>query len=192
MMPVYYIPNAEVNTRDVTACQNVWNMILEDQSPKWLERVQSGDKKYPSCITWFYNVFYERLFNVHPLCRPLFTKGIESIGSFLVQMVSMSLSMLRDNAKFKRLMAELAKRHCERGVKASEYGIIGEVLFYSLRVCLGETVYSTSVETAWKKIFSVMLKEIVPLCVNYERTGIINVGDARSSNSDSKKSGERA
>jgi hemoglobin-like flavoprotein len=98
-------------------------------------------------------------------------KGIESVGAFLVQMVSMSLSQLRDPTKFKKTMTSLAARHCERGVKASEYGVIGEVLFYSLKKCLGEETYTTSVEISWKKIYSVMLREIVPLVVRYERTG---------------------
>jgi hemoglobin-like flavoprotein len=171
MMPVYYHASAEVTNRDITACQNVWNLILEDQSPSFLEYKKATDNPPPTCIIWFYHVFYERLFNIHPLCRPLFTKGVESVGSFLVQMVSMSLSQLRDVTKFKKTMTSLAARHCERGVKASEYGVIGEVLFYSLKKCLGEEIYTNSVETSWKKIYSVMLREIVPLVVNYERTG---------------------
>mmetsp|Transcript_9930 Transcript_9930/g.10431 ORF Transcript_9930/g.10431 Transcript_9930/m.10431 type:complete len:223 (+) Transcript_9930:107-775(+) len=171
MMPVYFIPQAEVISRDINSCQDVWNLILDDRSPAYLEYIKKANPPPTSCIVWFYSVFYERLFNVHPLCRPLFTKGIESIGSFLVQMVSMSLGQLRDPSKFKKTMTSLAARHCERGVKASEYGVIGEVLFYTLKKCLGDETYTTEIDTAWKKVFSVMLREIVPLVVNYERTG---------------------
>lgn len=84
-MPVYYIADAEVTNRDITACQNVWNLILDDQSEAYLEYKKSTDSPHGSCIIWFYHVFYERLFNIHPLCRPLFTKGVESVGAFLVQ-----------------------------------------------------------------------------------------------------------
>lgn len=187
MMPVYYIPKAEVTTRDITACQNVWNLIVEDKSDAFTEFKKNDPSSAPeTCIIWFYHVFYERLFNVHPLCRPLFTKGVESVGAFLVQMVSMSLSQLRDSQKFEKTMTSLAARHCERGVKASEYGVIGEVLFYTLQKCLGPNAYTPSVETSWKKVFSVMLRIIVPLAVRYERTGKL-ISDPPSAGSEEAK-----
>jgi hemoglobin-like flavoprotein len=187
MMPVYFVANVEVTNRDITCCQNVWNLILDDQSPGYIEHKTSNEQAHPTCIVWFYHVFYERLFNIHPLCRPLFTKGVESVGAFLVQMVSMSLSQLRDSSKFQKTMTALAARHCERGVKASEYGVIGEVLFYSLRRCLGEGTYTPVVETAWKKIYSSMLRIIVPLVVTYERTGKLVSDPQNSSEADKRK-----
>lgn len=87
-------------------------------------------------------------------------------------------------------MTSLAARHCERGVKASEYGVIGGVLFYTLQKCLGQAAYTPAVETSWKKIFSVMLREIVPLVVKYERTGnfINNEPASAGSEEDKRKS----
>jgi hemoglobin-like flavoprotein len=188
MMPVYFIPNVEVTSRDVTSCQNSWNLIIDDESAAYKAYKSSTDQAHPTCIIWFSHVFYERLFNIHPLCRPLFTKGVESVGAFLVQMVSMSLSQLRDPTKFQQTMTALAARHCERGVKASEYGTIGEVLFYSLRKCLGEEAYNPTVETAWKKIYSSMLRIIVPLVVTYERTGkLVSAGSQNSSEAEKRK-----
>ena len=218
MMPVYYIPQVEVTSNDILACQNVWNLILDEKSIEYQNYLKTitiaaaatttiatttitsttvattnNTIQPKSCIEWFYSIFYDRLFNVHPLCRPLFTKGIESLGTFLVQMISLTLSQLRDSLKFKKTMRSLAIRHCERGVKAIEYGIIGEVLFYALKKCLGLVSYTIEVENSWKKVYSAMLREIVPLVVNYERNGKITESDLRNnsgSEADKRKSTE--
>jgi hemoglobin-like flavoprotein len=89
-------------------------------------------------------------------------------------MISMSLNQCEDQDKFKKSMIDLAERHCERGVKAVEYGIIGDVLFYSLEATAGG-LYSPAVEACWKKVFSSMLAIIVPLCIRYERKGKLKI-----------------
>jgi hemoglobin-like flavoprotein len=170
MMPLYYIPNPQVTLRDTTACLSVWNAILDDASPSFILKKNEINFKFHTCREWFYHTFYERLFDIHPLCKPLFVRGVDSIGVFLVQMISMSLNQCEDPLKFQKSMKELAERHCERGVKAVEYGIIGDVLFYSLEATAGG-LYSPAVEGCWKKVFSSMLAIIVPLCIRYERKG---------------------
>jgi hypothetical protein len=116
------------------------------------------------------------------MCRPLFTSGIVSQGKFLVKMVTFILNCIKHQGKFKTTMQELAMRHCERGVRGVEYGIVGDVLFYSLHKTTGP-LYTLEVENAWKKIFSSMLSIIVPLCVEYERTGVVQCDIERLSDS---------
>jgi hemoglobin-like flavoprotein len=151
---------------------SVWNAILDDATPPYIMTKDKPGFQYPSCRVWFYNLFYERLFDIHPLCKPLFTNGVDSIGTFLVKMISMSLNQCEDKAKFQKAMIDLAERHCERGVKAVEYGIIGDVLFYTLEITAG-ALYSPPVEACWKKVYSSMLAIIVPLAVSYERKGLL-------------------
>ncbi len=45
---------------------------------------------------------------------------------------------------------------------------MGEVLFWSLRQCLGEEAYTLEVHSAWIKIYCHMLKIMVPLAVAHE------------------------
>ena len=45
---------------------------------------------------------------------------------------------------------------------------MGEVLFWSIRLCTGPTVYTYDVHQAWVKIYSRMLKTMVPLAVAHE------------------------
>lgn len=159
-----------------------WNLVIEDRSPAFAEQKTNPEFEHNTCISWFYSIFYERLFNVHPMCRPLFTSGIVSQGKFLVKMVSLILTCLKNKTKFTVTMQELAMRHCERGIRGVEYGIVGDVLFFSLRKSIG-SAYTSEVETAWKKIFSSMLAIIVPLCIQYERTGVVSCEVERVSDS---------
>jgi hypothetical protein len=59
-----------------------------------------------------------------------------------------------------------------RGVKAIEYGVVGDVLFWSLKICVGTTIFTDAVLAVWVKIFSRMLRTIVPTAVKFERQGL--------------------
>lgn len=52
-------------------------------------------------------------------------------------------------------------------------GIVGEVLFWTLREVLGIEVYTSNVHTIWIKIFCRMLTVIVPVAVAFELKGDI-------------------
>lgn len=54
-----------------------------------------------------------------------------------------------------------------RGVKAVEYGVVGDVLFWSLRTLLG-SAYTNKIHNGWTRIFSAMLAIIVPVAVAFE------------------------
>lgn len=47
-------------------------------------------------------------------------------------------------------------------------GVVGEVLFWALKRCLGEACYSAALHRAWVKIYSRMLRTIVPVAVSME------------------------
>lgn len=169
MMPVYFISDAVITDTDITCVQHSWNvLIIEDQSKEFLRSQESPTFVYSSCISWFYSVFYSRLFNVHPLFRPrLNAKGSKS-GKSLVMMIATTINGLRDKDMFTRVVSEMAKNLCWSGVKPVEYGILGEVLLYSLHVVLGSD-YTIEVDTAWRKVYSQVLDIIIPVCVAYER-----------------------
>lgn len=164
MMPVYYTHNADITPEMLNIAKDSWLLITEDKCPRKVE-VQSG-------VTLFYTTFYERLFDIHPLSKPLFKNGMQSQGKFIVKMIAMIINSLKYRDKFKKTMEDLALRHCQMGVKASEFSIVGDVLFYSLSTCLG-SAYTRDVEDTWKKIYSAMLQIIVPLCLRYEGSGTV-------------------
>lgn len=51
-------------------------------------------------------------------------------------------------------------------------GIVGEVLFWTLRKCLGIKYYSEECHIAWVKVFSRMLRTMIPVVIANEiKTG---------------------
>ena len=46
--------------------------------------------------------------------------------------------------------------------------MIGEVLLYTVKTCVGPIVYTETVHNGWAKIYSKMLDTIVPIAVTFE------------------------
>lgn len=99
---------------------------------------------------YYYNCFYERLFDIHPLARDLF-KDFNSQGKFLVKMISLSPSEKADPDKYEKTLVKLA-----------------EMLFWSICKCIDSVLYTMEVHEAWVKIYSRMLKTMVPVAVAHE------------------------
>lgn len=53
---------------------------------------------------------------------------------------------------------------------------MGEVLFWSIKQCIGAELYTPDVHVAWIKVYSRMLKTMVPVAVAYE----MKVGSTQS------------
>ena len=98
----------------------------------------------------------------------MFNSGMKSQGRALVKIVTLSLSMIDDREKFDKVMLKLAEIHNDKGVKAVEYGIMGESLIWALSKCLGPTVFTPACGRAWVRIFCRMIKIIIPVAVAYE------------------------
>lgn len=119
MMPVYYTM-VDVTAEERKLASDSWDLILHEKSPEFLSKRGTPDFPYQSCVTFFYDSFYLRLFDVHPLCKQLFKKGMKSQGKFLVKMISLALSELDDPVKFDQNLVKLSEVHYQRGVKAVE------------------------------------------------------------------------
>ncbi len=119
MMPLYYTTD-DISTEERKLAFDSWQAILNNTTPEYLARKASPDFPYGSCVIFFYDNFYLRLFDIHPMARPLFKSGMKSQGKFLVQMISLALSEVTDKEKFDRTLVKLAEIHNFRGVKAVE------------------------------------------------------------------------
>jgi len=193
MMPVYYTEES-VESSDIEIAKQKWDKILNDNAPEFVINRDKPDFEYTSCMIMFYDSFYRRLFDVHPVSKPLFKAGLKSQGKFLVKMISLAVSIIDHDDAFRDTLVKLTETHNQRGVKSVEYGIVGEVLFWTLRHCLGPD-YDPPTHNAWVKIYSRMLKVMVPVAVVFEmRNGQAQIDrfkyDDISSRDDIEKNGE--
>jgi hypothetical protein len=119
MLPVYYIDSELTQDEHRTAFDS-WDEILNDTAPDYLSSKRNKEISYPSCIAYFYDLFYNRFFDIHPMAKDLFKKGIKSQGKMLVKLISIALMEVKDSEKFQNTFQRLAEMHNRIGVKAAE------------------------------------------------------------------------
>ena len=69
MMPVFYTEEI-VSDNDVMVASASWDLVLDDQAPTYIALKANGST-IPSSIMLFYDTFYKRLFDIHPVCNTL-------------------------------------------------------------------------------------------------------------------------
>jgi hypothetical protein len=119
MLPLYFTVS-NVDSDELLMASESWRTILQDESPDYISKKTSPDFHYSSCVVYFYDSFYTRLFDIHPMAKMLFKNGMKSQGNFLVKMISLALSELEDKSRFDKTLVKLAEIHNQRGVKAVE------------------------------------------------------------------------
>lgn len=112
----------------------------------------------------FYS-FFDLIFR--QACRDLFKNDIKKQGELLITIILFILDIFTDKAKLESNLTQLAIRHANKGIKAVEYGIIGEVTFWTLDKVLG-SAYTPESHVAWRKVFSAMLQVIIPVSIANE------------------------
>ena len=71
MLPLYYTKE-KINTKDLKCLIKSWDFILMDHSPIWTAIHEQLE--YETCRDWFQAVFFQRLFDIHPFCKKMFTR----------------------------------------------------------------------------------------------------------------------
>jgi hemoglobin-like flavoprotein len=78
-----------------------------------------------------------------------------------------SIKLLTDLPVLVPKLQTLAKIHSEKGVMSYQYGIVGEVLLWTLNKCLGAG-YFEEVKVSWVKVYSIILSVMVPEALKVE------------------------
>ena len=162
MMPMYYIENAIVSESDIAHAKLAWKLISFGNFPAYQELKSTTESKLPG-LEFFSAQFYDRFFSINPCARSLYS-NIEMQGRVLVAIISTALSQLKDPVGFNLTLAQIAHVHSARGIKCPEFGIMGDVLFWTMKNLLGPSFTEDS-RIAWVKIYSRMLQVIIPLII---------------------------
>jgi len=172
VFPVYYVEGVTdaVSEEDIDLAAKSWDMLMTDTAPSWLRRKEMIDAEgiETSHLVWLMDAFYDRLFDVSPSSKALFKGNMKAQGKALIGMMSLAVSVLRQPEKLIPALQDLARRHAQYGVVAQQYGIVGEVLIWSLGFVLEES-FNDQTKTAWLKIYCLMLKFIIPAALEEEK-----------------------
>eukprot|EP01039_Chlorochromonas_danica_P007185 gene7185-7952_t len=148
-----------------------WKDIINCRAAEfWKKKKEDPTIPCKSPPQYFGNQFFLRLLEVHPTSKGLFTGGTMSRGETFVKMISFIIDKLDNDERLAKTLETLINSHVRMGVRSSEFGVFGEVLFFTLKKVLGEE-YTPAAHQAWIKVYSklltIMLPKIIP--VEFER-----------------------
>jgi hemoglobin-like flavoprotein len=100
-------------------------------------------------------LFYDRLFQLDPSLRLLFSNDMTAQRQKLMQMLSAAVHGLRNPERLLPVLRELGERHNGYGVQASHYTTVGLALIWTLRQGLG-SAFTPPVEAAWTAAYQLI------------------------------------
>jgi len=100
-------------------------------------------------------LFYERLFELDPNLRALFSKDISEQGRKLMQMLAYCVRGLDDWDALVPAVRELGVRHIEYRVADEDYDTVAEALLWTLEKGLGSD-FTPEVRDAWRTVYCLL------------------------------------
>ena len=162
--PPYYIPNVCLTDADMAKATSSWNLIMgSTNTTPFMEAQRNSNFNYASCLLWFFDVFYERFFELSPEALPLFSfVSITSQGRLVAGVISSALGLLQSPQLLRDRLTLMTSKHKRRGVRPDQYGKMGAALIWAMRIVLGESFLEEH-RVAWTRLYSYLLSIIVPV-----------------------------
>ena len=135
---------------------------------EYIKAKEDPNFAYSTCLTWFFDSFYQQFFILSPDVIPMFANvSIVAQGRLLAGVISSALSLLRNKDVLRKKMVAMTKKHNGKGVKAEHYGTMGQALILALHKVLGD-LFDDKCKTAWARVYSFLLSIIIPEVVKFE------------------------
>lgn len=128
-------------------------MIL--MTPQQIELVQQSWGKVVPIAKQAAALFYQRLFELAPHLRGLFSNDIEQQGKKLMSVLSTAVSSLKQLDKLEMTVWQLGRRHRAYGVKNEDYQPVAQALLWTLEQGL-KSEFTEQVKVAWVAAFTLL------------------------------------
>jgi hemoglobin-like flavoprotein len=125
-----------ISARQITLVQSTWEQVLPIADQAAL-------------------LFYNKLFDLDPNLKPLFTTDIEAQGKKLMQMITVAVKGLPKLDSIVPAVQQLGIRHVQYGVKAEHYNTVAAALLWTLEQGLGEA-FTPEVKAAWVTAYTLL------------------------------------
>ena len=106
------------------------------------------------------DVFYNKLFSLHPPLRAMFPGDMQAQYRKLMDMLSMLVAHLDDVAGTQKMIDDLAMRHIQYGVRPAHYRQVGNALLWTFAKALGADAGAAAVD-AWKKWYDALATRMI-------------------------------
>lgn len=165
----FFIPGSSLAPSDVAVAKSTWNIILDGESPEYLNRPRSNSLDNADPHKWFHVIFY-RLANPIDASHP----GAQvKLGDLKVVSVINMLTYILDyfeqgsDDEINVLVDRIVSVHFAMGVKSYQYIAVCKILLVALKECLGDT-WTFDVSYVWMKLISILLEKLIPASLELE------------------------
>jgi hemoglobin-like flavoprotein len=124
-------------------------------TPRQMTLVQSSFQKIAPISAAVARLFYDRLFELDPQLRSLFSTDISEQGRKLMQMLAYCVQGLDNLDGLMPAVRALGARHVEYQVADSDYDTVGEALVWTLEKGLGAD-FTPEMRDAWLTVYSLL------------------------------------
>ncbi|HKS38093.1 MAG TPA: globin family protein [Verrucomicrobiae bacterium] len=114
-------------------------------------------------------LFYERLFELDPALRPMFSVRTSADGTRLMRTVKSAVNLLDRPYALVSAMEALGRRHLAGGVKDEHYVTIGAALLWTLERGLGHA-FTPDVKNAWLTFYLLTANTMKAAIARYNAT----------------------
>ena len=111
------------------------------------------------------DVFYSKLFTMHPELRRMFPSSMDGQYKKVIDMISVIVTRLERLNEVLDEIKALGKRHAGYGVMPWHYQVVGQALLWTLQQGLGRD-WTGDVEEAWKKCYELLSETMINAAVN--------------------------
>jgi hemoglobin-like flavoprotein len=101
------------------------------------------------------DLFYNRLFEIAPQVRALFSDDLGEQKRKLMAMIATAVGGLHNLDALVPAVKALGARHVGYGAKAEHYAVVGEALLWTLERGLGEA-FTPEVRESWTKVYGTL------------------------------------
>ena len=124
-------------------------------TPRQIELVQTTWESVIPISENAAGLFYNRLFELDPALRPMFTTDIKEQGAKLMQMITIAVRGLHNIEALVPAVEQLGRRHAGYGVRDKDYDTVASALLWTLEQGLGPA-FTPETREAWATIYGVL------------------------------------
>jgi hemoglobin-like flavoprotein len=124
-------------------------------TPEKIDLVQSSFKKVAPIAGTAADLFYDRLFEIAPEVRSLFSQDMKDQKSKLMAMLGTAVANLHKLETILPAVKALGERHKGYGVTAAHYAPVGAALLWTLEKGLGDD-FTPEVKAAWTETYTAL------------------------------------
>ncbi|MCL1078090.1 hemin receptor [Parashewanella spongiae] len=105
-------------------------------------------------------IFYNRLFELDPSLKPMFTGDIKQQGDKLMLTLSVAVNSLTRLETLIPILEDMARRHVDYGVQDKHYATVGQALIDTLATAFGDA-FTDELKSAWTEMYQVVANTMI-------------------------------